>query len=78
MAVPVSSIAANVALAADKNDLSLSLDAFVRSIGVRRTIPHALFLGAGASVSSGVPSAQACIWEWKRNLFLTNNPGVEE
>ena len=78
MAVQVSSIAANVALAADKNDLSLSLDAFVRSIGVRRTIPHALFLGAGASISSGIPSAQACIWEWKRNLFLTNNPGVEE
>jgi SIR2-like domain len=78
MAVPVSSIAANAAPAADKNDLSLSLDAFVRSLGVRRTIPHALFLGAGASVSSGVPSAQACIWEWKRNLFLTNNPGLEE
>jgi hypothetical protein len=56
----------------------LSLDAFVRSIGVRRTTPHALFLGAGASVSSGIPSAQACIWEWKRGLFLTNNPGLED
>jgi hypothetical protein len=66
MAVPVSSVAASAASAAaanmpDKDDLSLSLDAFVRSIGVRRTIPYALFLGAGASVSSGVPSAQACI-----------------
>lgn len=60
------------------DDLVLSLDAFVRSIGVRRTTPHALFLGAGASVSSGIPSAQACIWEWKRNLFLTNNPGLED
>src|SRR5882724_11734404 len=58
--------------------LMLSLDAFVRSIGVRRTTPHALFIGAGASVSSGIPSAEACIWEWKRNLFLTNNPGLEE
>jgi hypothetical protein len=24
-----------------------------------------------------VPSAQACIWEWKRDLFVTNNPGLE-
>ena len=39
--------------------LSLSLDAFVRSVGVRRNTPHALFLGAGASISSGVPSAQS-------------------
>jgi hypothetical protein len=50
----------------ENSDLFLSLDAFVRSVGVRRNTPHALFLGAGASVSSGLPSAQACIWEWKR------------
>src|SRR5258708_1467503 len=56
----------------------LSLDAFVRSIGVRRAAPLALFLGAGASTSSGLPSAQTCIWEWKRQIFLTNNPGLEE
>ena len=64
--------------AVKEENLVLSLDAFVRSIGVRRSTEHALFLGAGASVSSGVPSAQACIWEWKRDLFLTNNPGLEE
>jgi hypothetical protein len=58
--------------------IHLSLDAFVRSIGVRRTAPLAIFLGAGASTSSGVPSAQMCIWEWKRQIFLTNNPGLEE
>jgi hypothetical protein len=83
MAQMVSSITANAAPAGeanipDKDDLIISLDAFVRSVGVRRTTPHALFLGAGASVSSGVPSAEACIWEWKRNLFLTNNPGLED
>jgi hypothetical protein len=79
--VPVSSMAANAAPAAGaimpaKDDLTLSLDAFIRSVGVRRATPHTLFLGAGASVSSGVPSAPGCIWEWKRNLFLTNNPGL--
>ena len=59
-------------------DLILSLDALVRSVGIRRTEPHTLLLGAGASVSSGVPSAETCIWEWKRDLFLTNNPGLED
>jgi len=37
-----------------------------------------MFLGAGASTSSGIPSAQMCTWEWKRQIFLTNNPGLEE
>jgi hypothetical protein len=55
----------------------LSLDAFIRSIGVQRS-PVALFLGAGASTTSGVPSAEMCIWEWKRQIFLTNNPGLED
>ena len=59
-------------------DFFLPLDAFVRSVSVGRSKPHTLFLGAGASVSSGIPTAEACIWEWKRNLFLSNNPGLEE
>ena len=63
--------------AEESDDLIQSLDAFVRSVGVRRSTPHALFLGAGTSVSSGIPSAEACIWEWKRSVFLTNNPGLE-
>ena len=64
----------------DRRDdgLVLSLDAFVRAIGVRRNAPLSVFLGAGASVSSGLPSAQMCIWEWKRSIFLTNNPGLED
>ena len=69
---------ANVQNTTLSEGMILQLDAFVRSIGVKRLTPHALFLGAGASISSGIPSAQACIWEWKRNIFLTNNPGLEE
>lgn len=59
-------------------DLELSLDAFVRSVGVNRATPHAFFLGAGASISSGMPSAEMCVWEWKRSIFLTRNPGLED
>jgi hypothetical protein len=55
-------------------DLILTLDAFVRAVGVNRRVPHALFLGAGASVTSAVPSANTCIWEWKRKIVVTKNP----
>src|SRR6266852_6510503 len=59
------------------DDLILGLDAFIRSIGINRATQHALLLGAGASISSGIPSAASCIWEWKRAIFLTRNPGLE-
>lgn len=29
-------------------------------------------------MSSGVPSATACIWDWKRQIFLSRNPGLED
>lgn len=35
-----------------------------------------MLLGAGASIESGIPSAADCIWEWKREIYLSNNPGV--
>ncbi|MBW2738477.1 MAG: SIR2 family protein [Deltaproteobacteria bacterium] len=57
---------------------TLEIDAFIRSVGVNHRSPYALFLGAGASMSSGVPSAEACIWQWKKSIFCTNNPGLEE
>lgn len=55
----------------------LSVDAMVRSVGMLKDQPLLVFLGAGASMSSGMPSAAQCIWEWKRSIFLTNNPGLE-
>jgi uncharacterized protein len=56
---------------------TLSVDAMVRSIGMLKDQPLLVFVGAGASMSSGMPSATQCIWEWKRSIFLTNNPGLE-
>lgn len=56
----------------------MSIDALVRSIGVARDRPLVVFLGAGASMSSGMPSAAQCIWEWKREIFLTNNPAADK
>ncbi len=60
------------------HEIILPLDAFVRSVCINKSTPHSLFLGAGASISSGIPSAERCIWEWKKNIFLTNNPGLEK
>lgn len=60
------------------NNLTLSLDALVRAVQVNRNVSHTLFLGAGTSITSGVPSVSKCIWEWKRHIFLTNNWGLEE
>jgi hypothetical protein len=57
-----------------EQDFRLSVDALVRSLAVNRGRPVCLLLGAGASISSGMPSAQRCIWEWKQDIFVTNNP----
>lgn len=46
-------------------DYVLEFDEFVRSIKQNMDTKFSMFLGAGASVESGVPSAGECIWEWK-------------
>jgi hypothetical protein len=48
----------------------IAIDAFIRSIDINKKRPICLLLGAGASISSGMPSAERCIWEWKREIFL--------
>ena len=35
-----------------------------------------IFVGAGASVESGLPSAQECIWDWKYKIFTSNNSSL--
>ena len=40
--------------------------------------PHILLLGAGASVESGIQSASDCIWDWKKEIFLSKNPALIE
>ena len=53
----------------------LQLDEFLRSIKQNIDTPHSLLLGAGASIESGIPSAADCIWDWKREIYLSKNPG---
>lgn len=51
-------------------------DALIRSICLRDR-HYMFFLGAGASASSGIPTAAECIWQWKQSLFLTQNGRVD-
>lgn len=57
---------------------TLKFDEFMRSLKQNNDTPHSLLLGAGASVESGVQSAADCIWDWKREIFLSQNPALVE
>lgn len=52
----------------------LEFDEFLRSLRQNRNSKHSILIGAGASIESGLPSAMDCIWEWKKQLFISNNP----
>lgn len=59
-------------------NIELSYDAFLRTIKENNDTNHAFLLGAGASISSGVQPATDCIWEWKRNIFISKNPNLSK
>lgn len=55
---------------------TLKYDEFLRSLKQNMGTPHSLLLGAGASIESGIPSAADCIWDWKREIFLSQNTAL--
>lgn len=61
-----------------KNELTLEYDAFLRSFKRNSDVPHSFLLGAGASISSGIQSAYDCIWEWKKDIYLSKNVNASE
>ena len=54
------------------NKFELSNDAFLRTLKENTDTGHVVLVGAGASISSGIQPAADCIWEWKKNIFITN------
>lgn len=56
----------------------LSMEEYIRTIENISEGTLSLFLGAGASIQSGVPSAGDMVWEFKRNLYCTANKISEE
>ena len=54
----------------------LGFDEFLRSLKQNKSSAHSILLGAGASIESGVPSAMDCIWDWKRDIYVSKNPSM--
>lgn len=54
-------------------NIQLEYDAFLRSFKRNVDVPHSFLLGSGASISSGIQSAYDCIWEWKKDIYLSKN-----
>lgn len=54
----------------------LQMDEFLRSLKQNIDMPHSLLLGAGASIESGIQSASDCIWDWKTEIYLSQNPSA--
>lgn len=61
----------------EENILRMDFDAFLRSFKQNKDSSFAFLLGAGASITSGVQSAEDCIWDWKKLIYLSKNPTCE-
>lgn len=59
-------------------NLKLEYDAFLRSFKRNIDVPHSFLLGAGASISSGIQTAYDCIWEWKKDIYISKNINSSE
>jgi hypothetical protein len=56
----------------------LQFDEFLRSVAISKNDTYALLLGAGSSISSGIPSANDCIWDWKGTIYKSNNSSTND
>ncbi len=56
----------------EPNTYRLENDVFIRSIKQNKNVSHVVLLGAGASVSSQIQPASDYIWEWKHDIYSSN------
>ncbi|MBR4625688.1 MAG: SIR2 family protein [Alphaproteobacteria bacterium] len=57
----------------NSNNLILPFDAFVRSFKQNKDVANSFLIGAGTSITSGIQSAADCVWEWKKDIYCSNN-----
>ncbi len=55
------------------SNIILEQDQFIRSFEISKNDVFSILLGAGASITSGIPSAADCIWDWKKNLYSSKH-----
>lgn len=51
----------------------IGIDVLKRNFNININKKYAFLLGAGCSITSGIPSAATCIWEWKMNLYASSS-----
>jgi hypothetical protein len=56
----------------------LQFDEFLRSVAISKNDTYTLLLGAGSSITSGIPSANDCIWDWKGTIYKSNNSSTND
>ena len=56
----------------DIDAFKLEYDEFLRIFKQNIDQQFSFLLGAGCSISSGIPSASRRIWEWKKSIYETN------
>ena len=52
---------------------TIGIDVLKRIFKVNNNKKYAFLIGAGCSITSGIPSASTCIWDWKRNLYTSSS-----
>jgi len=62
----------------NSNNLILPFDAFVRSFKQNKDASNSFLIGAGTSISSGIQSANDCIWEWKKDIYCSNKDNASK
>ena len=60
------------------DNLILPFDAFVRSFKQNKDVANSFLIGAGTSISSGIQSANDCIWEWKKDIYCSNKDNASK
>lgn len=56
----------------------LKFDEFLRSLAISKDSSYTMLLGAGCSITSDIQSANDCVWEWKKIIYKSNNPNVQD
>ena len=54
----------------------LSQEQFIRNYSVMADGEVDFFLGAGASIASGIPTGSDLIWEFKRSIYCTERTDI--
>lgn len=51
----------------------IKMSDYIRSFAVKNNGTMSIFLGSGSSVQAGIPTGQNLIWEFKREIYCTEN-----